>query len=123
MGNVRVIIRDPQSHPYVIIEPLLALKFVLLTDVLSIVLSLVWYAVQAWIGGLCTYVMLQAIWPSLEDRIPNNMPVSTGMTTAQFVAYIVFCVISLPIIWIRPHKLKMLCVKSTSLSACGSTVC
>jgi NCS1 family nucleobase:cation symporter-1 len=28
------------------------------------------------------------------------------MTTAQFVAYIVFSVISLPLIWIRPHKLQ-----------------
>ena len=34
------------------------------------------------------------------------MPASTGMTTAQFVAYIIFYLISLPVIWIRPHKLK-----------------
>jgi nucleobase:cation symporter-1, NCS1 family len=34
------------------------------------------------------------------------MDPSTGMTTAQFVAYIIFMVISLPLIWIRPHKLK-----------------
>lgn len=60
---------------------------------------------QAWIGGECVYVMLQAIWPSLENRISNHMPASTGMTTAQFVSYIVFMVISLPLIWIRPHKL------------------
>lgn len=33
------------------------------------------------------------------------MPVSTGMTTAQFVAYIIFMLISLPVVWIRPHKL------------------
>jgi NCS1 family nucleobase:cation symporter-1 len=36
------------------------------------------------------------------------MPESTGMTTAQFVAYILFSVISLPVIYIRPHKLKNL---------------
>lgn len=34
------------------------------------------------------------------------MPASTGMTTAQFVAYILFSIISLPVIYIRPHKLK-----------------
>jgi len=28
------------------------------------------------------------------------------MTTAQFVAYILFMLVSLPVIWIRPHKLK-----------------
>ena len=71
-----------------------------------ILLSLVWYAVQAWIGGECVYVCLTAIWPSLEHRIPNHMPASTGMTTAQFVAYILFNIFSLPLIWIRPHKLR-----------------
>lgn len=51
-----------------------------------ILLSLVWYAVQAWIGGECVYVCLEAIWPDIERRIPNHMPKSTGMTTAMFVA-------------------------------------
>ncbi|KAI9730557.1 MAG: hypothetical protein M1834_005798 [Cirrosporium novae-zelandiae] len=71
-----------------------------------ILLSLVWYGYQAWVGGECFYVCLQAIWPSLERRIPNHMPESTGMTTAQFVAYIVFMIISLPVAWVRPHKLR-----------------
>ena len=42
----------------------------------------------------------------LEQHIPNRMPTDTAMTTAQFVAYIVFFVISLPFIYIRPHKLR-----------------
>lgn len=79
------------------------MQFVVLNRIL---LSLVWYAVQAWIGGSCVYVCVEAIWPDLEDRIPNHMAESTGMTTAQFVMYLVFCVISLPVIWIRPHKLR-----------------
>lgn len=78
-------------------------QFVILNRIL---LSFVWYAVQAWIGGQCVYVCLQAIWPRIEARIPDHMPTSTGMTTAQFTAYIVFSVMSLPLIWIRPHKLK-----------------
>lgn len=36
------------------------------------------------------------------------MPASTGMTTAQFVAYIVFMLISLPFVYVRPHKLQAL---------------
>jgi nucleobase:cation symporter-1, NCS1 family len=63
---------------------------------------------QAWIGGECIYVCLQAIWPSLEDRIPNHMPASTSMTTAEFVSYIIFMVISLPFVYVRPHNLEML---------------
>ncbi|KAE8165059.1 hypothetical protein BDV40DRAFT_286524 [Aspergillus tamarii] len=68
-------------------------------------LSVLWYrillstdAVQAWIGSECIYVSLRAIWPSLESRIPNHMPDSTGMTTAHFVAYIIFMVLSLPVL-------------------------
>ncbi|RJE17958.1 hypothetical protein PHISCL_09704 [Aspergillus sclerotialis] len=34
------------------------------------------------------------------------MPTSTGMTTAHFVAYIIFMVVSLPVIYVRPHKLQ-----------------
>ncbi|KAF8851032.1 NCS1 nucleoside transporter family protein [Acephala macrosclerotiorum] len=55
-----------------------------------------WYGFQAWIGGECLYVCLMALDPSLETHIPNHMPESTGMTTAQFVAYIIFSVASLP---------------------------
>ncbi|KAJ5720108.1 Allantoin permease [Penicillium malachiteum] len=71
-----------------------------------ILLSIVWYGFQAWIGGECVYVCLQAIWPSIEERIPNHLSASTGTTTAHFVAYIIFMVISLPFIYIRPYKLR-----------------
>lgn len=77
--------------------------FVVLSRIL---LSLVWYAVQAWIGGECVYVSLQAIWPTLEERMPNYMSAGAGMTTTQSVAYVVFSVISFPLIWIRSHKLQ-----------------
>lgn len=72
-----------------------------------ILLSLVWYSVQAWIGGRCVYVCLEAIWPNLEERIPNHIH-ATGLTTATFMTYVIFSVISLPLIYIRPHKLKKL---------------
>ncbi|OIW25708.1 NCS1 nucleoside transporter family protein [Coniochaeta ligniaria NRRL 30616] len=71
-----------------------------------IFLSLVWYGFTAWIGGECVYVMLQSWDPNLEEHIPNHMPADTGMTTASFVSYIIFSVLSLPVIWIRPHKLN-----------------
>lgn len=44
------------------------------------------------------------------------MPASAQMTTAHFVSYIIFCVISLPFIWIRPHKLEWF-LNSTSIVA------
>lgn len=44
------------------------------------------------------------------------MPASTAMTTAQFVGYIIFFVLSLPFIWIKPHKLRWF-LQATSASA------
>ncbi|PQE11482.1 Allantoin permease protein [Rutstroemia sp. NJR-2017a BBW] len=78
-------------------------QFVILNRIL---LSLVWYGFQAWVGGECLYLCLLALDPHLEKHIPNHIPESTGMTTAQFVAYILFSLLSLPVIWIHPHKLK-----------------
>lgn len=43
------------------------------------------------------------------------MPTSTGMTTASFVAYIVFMVLSLPVVYVRPHKLETLFYISSSI--------
>lgn len=34
------------------------------------------------------------------------MPADTGMTTAQFVGYIVFYFLSLPALWIQPHRIQ-----------------
>ena len=70
---------------------------------------------QAWIGGECVYICLKAIWPSIEERIPNHMAQSTGVTTAQFLGYIIFMVISMPFIYIRAHKLQTLFYVSATI--------
>ncbi len=44
------------------------------------------------------------------------------MTTAQFVAYIVFSVISLPVAWIRPHKLEKFFYFASSVTLVFLTV-
>ncbi|KAK1953629.1 thiamine transporter [Colletotrichum sublineola] len=71
-----------------------------------IFLSLVWYGFTAWVGGECVYVIFLSWDPRLESHVPNTMPADTGMTTAQFISYIIFSVISLPVLWIRPHRLE-----------------
>ncbi|KAK8111707.1 uncharacterized protein PG998_008164 [Apiospora kogelbergensis] len=70
-----------------------------------IFLSLVWYGFTAWIGGECVYVILQSWDPKLDQHIPNIVAESTGTTSAYFVGYVIFMVISAPFAWIRPHKL------------------
>lgn len=64
------------------------------------------YGFQSWVGGECTYLMLLSWDPNLEKHIPNKIPADTGMTSAQFLSYFVFCMISLPFLWIRPHRIE-----------------
>lgn len=71
-----------------------------------IFLAFVWYGFQSWVGGECTYLMLLSWDPSLEQHIPNKMPADTGMTSAQFLGYFIFCIVSLPALWIRPYKIQ-----------------
>lgn len=79
-------------------------SFISLTQ--RIVLALVWFGVQSWTGGLCVSVMLSAIFPSfhnMRDVFPNN----PSLDTKQFVGWILFNVIMIPVIWVPPHKIKI----------------
>ncbi|RDW74918.1 hypothetical protein BP6252_06060 [Coleophoma cylindrospora] len=76
--------------------------FPILTRILP---SIVWYGVQAVIGGKMVYVCLRAIWPSTSN-IPNTFSAGEGITTAQFLGYVIFNVICCILIWFPPHKLR-----------------
>jgi NCS1 family nucleobase:cation symporter-1 len=64
------------------------------------------YGFQSWVGGECIYLILLAWDPKYEQRIPNAIPAETGMTSAQFLSYFIFCIISLPTLWIQPYRLE-----------------
>ncbi|KAI1610385.1 NCS1 nucleoside transporter family protein [Exophiala viscosa] len=72
-----------------------------------IMLCLVWYAVQAWIGGQMTGVMLYAIFSGYKN-IPNTFPASANMTTQQFVGFIIFLCFQFPCLLIPPEKTAIL---------------
>ncbi|OAA69741.1 NCS1 nucleoside transporter family protein [Cordyceps fumosorosea ARSEF 2679] len=83
-----------------------------------IFLSIVWsvYASQSWTGGQCFHLIVLALDPKVDQHIPNTMPRRAHLTTARFMSYVIFCVISLPFIWSRPHRLQWF-LNSTSLVA------
>lgn len=57
------------------------------------------------------YICLRAIWPSI-DNIKNTLPASTGTNLPQFVAFIVFFVLQLPLLLLNPRRLKYLVLTS-----------
>lgn len=70
-----------------------------------IILSLVWFAVQSWTGGLCISVILSAIFPSFY-RLANVFSESSNLETKQFIGWVVFNVLQAPLLYIPPHRVK-----------------
>ncbi|KAE9405020.1 hypothetical protein BT96DRAFT_988856 [Gymnopus androsaceus JB14] len=71
------------------------------------VMACIWYGVQAAIGGQCMFVMLRAMWPSINN-IPNGLPESAGITTGEMLAFFLFWLVSLPAIWFPVHQIRHL---------------
>ncbi|GAA5837248.1 hypothetical protein JCM11251_004945 [Rhodosporidiobolus azoricus] len=70
------------------------------------VCAIVWYGVQAWIGGEATYILIRSIWPSYA-RLPNGIP-SSGTDTAHFVSFFLFSFVSLFAIYFPMHSIRHL---------------
>ncbi|KAL1978945.1 hypothetical protein VTN31DRAFT_1804 [Thermomyces dupontii] len=69
-------------------------------------MACIWYGVQAWIGGECVTIMIEAIWPSYAN-IPNGIP-NSGTDTKNFVSFFIFWLLSLPAIWFPVHQIRHL---------------
>ncbi|ORY99812.1 permease for cytosine/purines, uracil, thiamine, allantoin-domain-containing protein [Absidia repens] len=72
-----------------------------------ILLGVIWYGVQASIGGQCVYQMLRAIAPSI-DNLPNSLPESAGITTKDFLGFFLFSLFSCVAIWFPVEKIRHL---------------
>jgi NCS1 family nucleobase:cation symporter-1 len=55
----------------------------------------VWNGVDSVTGGQCIYVMLHSIFPSIAN-IPNKMPASSGLTSAQMICFFIYWLICIP---------------------------
>ncbi|OTA52155.1 NCS1 nucleoside transporter family protein-like protein [Hypoxylon sp. EC38] len=83
-----------------------------------ILLNFIWNAIQCWNGGRLVAVCLTAIWPSFA-KMRNFLPASLPTTGDQFVGFIVFWVLSTPLLWIPPEKFKIPFLFTSIYSALG----
>ncbi|KAH6648198.1 permease for cytosine/purines, uracil, thiamine, allantoin-domain-containing protein [Truncatella angustata] len=60
------------------------------------------------VGGQYVYLILHSWDPDLEQNVMNTIPSDTGMTSAQFIAYVIFCVSTIPFLWIHSHRIRKL---------------
>jgi NCS1 family nucleobase:cation symporter-1 len=70
-----------------------------------IVLSLVWFSVQSWTGGLCVQNILSSIFSGYQ-HMPNHFPESAHMDTKQFIGWVIFNVLMIPILYVPPERIK-----------------
>ncbi|EXJ89451.1 hypothetical protein A1O3_02518 [Capronia epimyces CBS 606.96] len=72
-----------------------------------IILAIIWYSVQSWIGGECVYLMLRAIWPSIA-HLPNHIAASMQTDSGHMLAFFVFCFFQLFALWLPIEKTRHL---------------
>ncbi|KIW71751.1 hypothetical protein PV04_03885 [Phialophora macrospora] len=72
-----------------------------------IVLSLTWFCVQSWTGGLCVSAVLSSIFPSFH-HMHNTLPESANTTTKLLTGWIVYNIITIPMLYIPPEKTRRL---------------
>jgi nucleobase:cation symporter-1, NCS1 family len=86
-----------------------------LAIVQRILLSVIWYSIQSWFGGLGVCAILSSMFSSFF-RMTNTMPTSTHMTTQEFVGWIVYNLVSIPILYIPPEKTKKIFAVMNSIA-------
>ncbi|KAK5062958.1 hypothetical protein LTR84_005034 [Exophiala bonariae] len=72
---------------------------------IRILLSIIWYGSQAWLGGLCVTVILSS-WSYSFLTMENTLPASANMVTRDLIGFLLFHIISIPLMMVRPEKSK-----------------
>lgn len=74
---------------------------------IRVITAFIWCGVQCYYGGLAASACISAMSPSFADW--NTLPLTPGnITSADLVGLIIYLVIVMPCIYIRPEKLHML---------------
>lgn len=72
-----------------------------------------WVSIITYQGGGFVTQMLIAIWPSYAN-LPNTLPASSGLTSQDFLSFVLFWAIQFPFVLIHPTKLRWLFIAKIS---------
>jgi len=72
-----------------------------------VILAIFWFAIQTMNGANTMRVMIGAIWPSFLT-LPNHIPESQGITTNTMIGFILFWLLQVPFLYMRPNSLRWL---------------
>lgn len=71
--------------------------------IIRIILSVVWFGSQAYLGSLCLSCVFSS-WSHRYLTLPNTIPESVNMTTQQLIGFVVFQVLSIPPLFVKPER-------------------
>lgn len=69
--------------------------------------ALIWFSVQSYYGSQCLDVMLRCIFGYKWTDIPNHIPASQNITTRGIVAFFLYWLIQMPLMWCRPRQIRL----------------
>ncbi|KAK8057540.1 permease for cytosine/purines- uracil- thiamine- allantoin-domain-containing protein [Apiospora saccharicola] len=72
--------------------------------------AVIYFATQTFYGGMITAVCLRAVFGSAWDRIPNTLPASAGISSKNLLAFFVYWIVQLPVMFLHPTLLRHLLV-------------
>ncbi|CAH2354926.1 nicotinamide riboside transporter 1 [[Candida] railenensis] len=81
--------------------------------IIRIILSIVWFGSQAYLGSLCLSCVF-ASWSKSYLNMKNTIPDSVNMTTQQLVGFVIFQLISIPPLFVKPERFNKALIVSCS---------
>lgn len=76
------------------------------------VVAAIWFGTQSFQGGQCLAVMISAIWPQFDD-LPNRLPASAHVTSAEMLCFFLFILVQLPLLWLHVSSLRYMFMAKT----------
>ncbi|AGO12849.1 AaceriAGL363Cp [[Ashbya] aceris (nom. inval.)] len=83
------------------------------------ILSVVWFAAQAWVGGLCVNVMLGTL-SSRYLNMKNTFPESVGFRPDELVGFVIFLLVQMPLLFVKPEYFDFMLILSSVVTFVAS---
>lgn len=83
-----------------------------------ILMSIVNYGSNAWLGGLCINMILSS-WSHHYFTLPNTLTKHVNMNTKELIGFMIFHVISIVCYFLKPRKMNYILITACMASCCG----
>ncbi|OAA54613.1 Permease, cytosine/purines, uracil, thiamine, allantoin [Niveomyces insectorum RCEF 264] len=77
----------------------------MLPIIVRVGVTCVWYGIQSFTGGLLVSALLSTIFSGYQ-HMHNTLPASAMMTTKQFVGFVLYNILAIPLLYLPPDRLR-----------------